>query len=256
MNHQETSELARPQSLADIFRATWSLYSKYPLLFATLAFVVIAPYEVVVLVISGTDSLARAVDGGSVISLLIDVVSVAITGSIVSALHVQAVAYVRDGRKPHLSAVGLDGMHSLPQVLLAEIIAQAGISVGYLALGLPGIILSLRWAVVAQTAAIEKLGWLAALGRSARLSHGSYWHIALLLLTVGVVVFGVDASLLWIGLGARTSVAVESLRIIVHTLTASFVALTMACLYFDLVARENEPASRRRREYGHLRGAE
>lgn len=48
----------------------------------------------------------------------------------------------------------------------AATISGLGIALGFLALIVPGIILSLRWVVVAQAAAIEHEGWLSALRRS------------------------------------------------------------------------------------------
>jgi hypothetical protein len=61
----------------------------------------------------------------------------------------------------------------LPVVAAAEIVANVGIVAGTYALAIPGIILSVRWSVVAQTAAVEHEGWLPALRRSWRLTSQS-----------------------------------------------------------------------------------
>ena len=57
------------------------------------------------------------------------------------------------------------------------IVASFGIVLGLIALIVPGVLLALGWAVVAQVAAIEHEGWLPSLHRSRALTRGHYWHI-------------------------------------------------------------------------------
>lgn len=54
-------------------------------------------------------------------------------------------------------------------------------------------------------------------------------------------------------LGSNSDPGSVALGIAVHTLTASFAALTLALLYFDLLARLGKPAARSTPEYQHLR---
>jgi hypothetical protein len=56
-----------------------------------------------------------------------------------------------------------------------------------------------------------------------------------------------------IPLGSSSGAGSVALGIAVHTLTASFAALTFALLYFDLLARVTKPAARSTPEYQHLR---
>ena len=65
----------------------------------------------------------------------------------------------------------------LPVVVAAQIVAGIGIGIGLLAFVLPGIYLLLRWAVVAQAAALENTDWIGALRRSGELVRGHYWHV-------------------------------------------------------------------------------
>jgi TRAP-type C4-dicarboxylate transport system permease large subunit len=117
------------------------------------------------------------------------------------------------------------------------IVSGAGIALGFIALIVPGILLAMRWAVVAQVAAIEHDGWIPSLRRSAELTRTHYGHIFGLLLLVGVVTAGVTAGARAIPLGSTSGVASVALGIAVHTITASLAALTVAILYFDLKAR-------------------
>jgi len=140
----------------------------------------------------------------------------------------------------------------LPVVAAADVMSSIGIAIGYLALIVPGILLALRWAVVAQAAALENGSWLDALRSSRRLTATHYAHVFGLILLTGIAAgalrFGARALPLGSGSGAG-SVAVG---IMVDTIIASFVALTLALLYFDLQVRPNV-AVRAEREYPHLR---
>jgi hypothetical protein len=134
----------------------------------------------------------------------------------------------------------------------AEIVSNIGIYAG-LVLIIPGIWLALRWSVVAQAAAIEHEGWLPALRRSATLTLDHYWHIAGLLLATGVLNFGVSFGASSALAGPSSHVGSVLLGIVVRSALSSFAALTLAVLYFDLLARQAEPDRRSIPEYQHLR---
>lgn len=156
---------------------------------------------------------------------------------LVSALHVHAVAEVRRDSEPHIGSVALKGLKVLPVVAAATVVSWLGIVLGFVALIVPGIILLLRWVVVAQAAAIEHEGWLPALRRSGQLSSRNYGHIAAFLIMVGVIVTvpSVVASIVF---GQHnTSAAAFLAGLVVHVITASFAALATALLYYDLVER-------------------
>src|ERR1019366_6866137 len=93
--------------------------------------------------------------GGKGISLLLLLLRSALITPLISALHVHAVVSIGQGRRPRLGAIALRGVHVLPVVAAADITATAGIILGLVALIIPGILLMLRWAVVAQAAALE-----------------------------------------------------------------------------------------------------
>ena len=101
----------------------------------------------------------------------------ALVGPLVSALHVNAVSLIGSGQRPKLVSVAQQGLQALPVVAAAQIIAGLGIGLGLIALVLPGIILALRWAVVAQVAATERTDWQGALRRSHQLTTGHYLHV-------------------------------------------------------------------------------
>jgi TRAP-type C4-dicarboxylate transport system permease large subunit len=125
----------------------------------------------------------------------------------------------------------------LPEVVAAVIAAGLGIGLGFLALILPGILLALRWSVVAQVAAVDRGGWLPALRRSGELTRGNYWHILGLLVLAGLLAGGLTLAAAALPLGSTSGAASVALGILARTITASFTALALALLYFDLRAR-------------------
>jgi hypothetical protein len=107
----------------------------------------------------------------------------------------------------------------------------------------PGILLAVRWAVVAQAAALEGEGWIDALRSSRRLTTGHGWHVFGLLLVTGALNAAVLVGARAIPLGSSTGAGSVAVGTTVETLVASFSALTLALLYFDLQARREAAAA-------------
>ncbi len=254
MEASQIIDLGRERSVGEIFGATLSMYGRYPLLFATLALGVIAPYELARLAATGDGPLGSGGSANAGTLVVFELVYYALVGPLISALHVHAVIEIGAGRRPRIGPVARQGLRVLAVVAAAEIIAGILIALGFLALIVPGIILALRWSVVAQTAAVDHEGWLPALRRSAKLSAGNYWHIFRVIVAVGLLTFVIAAVAgAATGGGHGASVAAVLIGIVVYTLIASFSALTLAVLYFDLRAREAGSGHRSMLEHQHLR---
>jgi hypothetical protein len=170
--------------------------------------------------------------------LILDVVNFFLIGPLISALHVHAVRDIRDGDRPRLASVAPRALAVLPVVSAAVIISTLGIFAGFIALIVPGILLSLRWAVVAQAAALERGSWTDALRRSADLTRGNYWHIFgtvfLVSLPGGILGFALEAAFHHPSTTVPSFVAGTAFQTVVR----SFTALATALLYFDLMARK------------------
>ena len=236
---EQRIEIERPRSLAEIIGEALDLYQSYPLLFTALALGVIAPYELAVLAATGAGPLSNQSHLAPGVRLLLFLLDYALVGPLVSALHVHAVMQIGAGERPRLTRVAATGLRVLPDVVAAVVAAGLAIGLGFLALIIPGILLALRWSVVAQAAAIERGGWLPALRRSGELTRGNYWRIFGLLLITGLVSGGVTVALAAVPLGSTAGAASVAVGILARTLTASFTALTLALLYFDLRARRS-----------------
>jgi hypothetical protein len=252
MGQDDSIRLDLRRSVGEILRLALDLYRDYPWLFLVLAVAVMAPYDLAVLVVTGRGPLAHAHESFAA-SMLLWVLNFSLIGPLISALHVYAVVSIGEGRSPRLSRVASSGLRALPVVSAAEIVVNLGIIAGLVALIVPGILLALQWSVVAQAAAVEHEGWLPALRRSRRLTNRHYGHIIGLFLATGTLSFGVRVGVAAIPAGGSSGVASVALGIAVDTILASFAALTLAVLYFDLLARSAEPHALSIPEYQHVR---
>ena len=179
-------DVQRPRSIAEIVGASFSLYARYPLLFLILALAVTAPYELIVLAAVGTAPIGgKNVDAST--ALILVVIDVALIAPLISALYAHAVVMIGGRERPNALNVAGRVLPVLPVVAAAEIAAGFGIGLGLLAFLIPGVYLLVRWAVVAQVAALEHPDWIGALRRGADLTRGNFWHVfGVLILTTAV----------------------------------------------------------------------
>lgn len=221
-----------PRSAPRLIGATFGMYRRYTLLFFVLAAAVVVPYMLIFLAVSGSGD--REYDVG--LDLLLTGINTGLVTPLISALHVHAVDAVRRGEEPRLGAVARQGVAVLPVVVVASVVATLGILAGFLLFVAPGVILSIRWFVVAQAAAIERRGWRSALSRSAELTEAHYWHVFGLILFIVVVTvsFWYLPEALF---SDETTVPTVLVVTALMTFTYSFAALVSALAYFDLRAR-------------------
>jgi hypothetical protein len=230
-------EIERQRSVAEIIAEALDIYQRYPLLFIGLALAVIAPFELGVLAVTGRGPLANGAHLNVGVTYLILLLDAAMVSPLISAVHIHAVVLIGEGARPRFGQVALRGLRVLPVVAAAVIVAGLGIFLGFLALIIPGILLALRWSVVAQVAAIDNEGWIPSLRSSQELTRGHYGHIFGLLLIAAVLAGGVTVGAEAIPLGSTSGAASVAVGIAMRTITASFTALTLSLLYFDLRAR-------------------
>ena len=102
-----------------------------------LALGVVAPYELIVLAVTGATPFGQGSESVSAF-LILALVDSAIVGPLISALYVHAVRRIGSGERPTVGQVALQGVRVLPTVAAAEIIASLGIAAGFIALVIPG----------------------------------------------------------------------------------------------------------------------
>ncbi|MHB8658756.1 MAG: hypothetical protein ACYC91_12520 [Solirubrobacteraceae bacterium] len=234
--HRPRPDLSRPRTISEVVATALMLYIRFPLLFLALALAVVVPYELVVLALTGAAPLGQQNISAST-ALILVLVDFAVIGPLISALDVNAVLALGDGARPSVAQIAKRGLNVLPVVAAAQIVAGLGIGLGFIAFVIPGIILALRWAVVAQAAAVERTDWIGALRRSGELTRGHLLHILGVLLVAGLIEVALDG--IGQGLaGTGAKAGQVAIGIAVITITRSFGALISAILYLDLRARQ------------------
>lgn len=237
MDGQAAIDLERPRSIPQLIGAAFDLYFRVPILFLLLAAVVVVPWEFIVLLLTGAGPLGLG-HKGFVINQLISLPDYFIVVPLVSAFHIHAVTEFGRGRRPRLLSTFRQSQSTLPVVVLATGVSGIATSIGYLALFVPGFLLTARWAVVAQTAALDGGGWTDAIRRSTGLTDGERWHAFWLIVVAGLIT-SVPWLAAWHGIGHETTtVGSFALGTAIQIVTRSFGALTAALLYFDLKARQ------------------
>ena len=155
---------------------------------------------------------------------------------------VNLVRDVQDGRRDHSMGELFSAVApvALPLIGLA-IVAGIAISIGFVLIIIPGLILLTIWAVAAPVMVIEHPGVFTALGRSRELVRGYGWQVFGTILLVALIEIAVY--LVFVIIGIAFSDAIRAvLNWIAATLTAPIVALTSSVLYFALLATMEQAA--------------
>lgn len=209
------------------------MYRRHPLTFALLALGVVVPYELIVLAATGRNPFDTHHSVQTVV--LLALLDSLVVGGLISALYVHALRMMGEAGEVRIGQVVAQGLRVLPTVVAAQIIATLGIGIGLLLI-IPGILLAIRWAVVAQAAAIENDNWVEALKRSGELTAGNYLHVLGVLFASGVIAVALTNIAIAI-VGTHNRAGPIAVGIVVETLARSFVSLTASVLFFDLLAR-------------------
>src|SRR5581483_2785749 len=228
-------DLATPRTVGQIVDVAAVCHLRKPLLFLTLALSVVAPYTLITLAVTGSTPLGESHVSTRTVVIL-SALSFALVGPMVSVLHVQALSLLGTGGRASLLDAYRLALPVLAVAAAAQIVAGFAIVAGLFAFVIPGVILAVRLAVVAQAAAIERTDWMGALRRSFELTAGLGLHVFGAVLVAGVF----DFALIQAGsavAGSHTHVQQVVLAIAVGTVGQSFAALISAVLYFDLRAR-------------------
>jgi hypothetical protein len=228
--------LDEPRSIGEMLSAAFALYRRLPILFLAFAAIVVVPYELIVLAITGAGPFAQG-HLGFFAARGLGVADSFLVTPLISALHVFAVREVSDGGRPTFSGTFRQILPRLPVVAAAAGISGVLISLGSLVI-IPGFLLLLIWPVVAQAAALEEGGPIHALRRSFDLTRGHRWHGFGLIFWAGAIA-GVPWFVLFTIFGhTGTSPGSFVAGTVFQVVLRSFEALATGLLYFDLVTRE------------------
>ncbi len=145
---------------------------------------------------------------------------------------VKFVQDVRDGRRD----LGVGDLFSAASpFILPLILFGIGVTIGFILLVGPGLILITFWSVGAPAIVVEGIGPIDAFGRSWRLVRGDAWSVfgTLLIVLLIVLVIGVVLAAIANPIG-NGEVSTWIASIISTTITAPIFAIAVAVLYYDL----------------------
>jgi hypothetical protein len=240
MQPDQQLDLDNPRTIPEIIFTTLRVLLRYAPLLLGLAAIVVVPYEVVIILVAKTGDLGASTRGTERKLLILLAVQVLIVQPLLASFQAYALLMIGKRERPGFVEILRRSAPVLLNVIAAEIIAGIVITIGFFLFLIPGIYMLVRYTVVAQSAAIERLDWPTALRRSMDLSHANWWRIFGVMLLGGIV----NATVQSIG-GALVSSGVNPGSVIVGLicalLTLTFSSLLSAVLYFDLRARHDAP---------------
>jgi hypothetical protein len=197
---------------------------------------------VIVFVIAGVIQGLLATSG-SLILVLIGSAVVLVASTLYTGFVVTLVNDVRDGKRDFTvgemfgSAAGVIG-----PLLINGILKAIAVTIGFILLVVPGLILLTIWAVTAPAIVVERAGGIDAFGRSRELVRGQGWPVFGVILIAFLITFAI--SLVAGAIGAATG---DAGRVILSTIgsiiAAPISALVAAVLFFDLGGGRSAPAT-------------
>jgi hypothetical protein len=222
---ERTSSPGGRIAVGDVINEAFSVYTQN---FAAL----ITSAALVFVIVGLVNGLLRH-SGGIILTLVASIIQLA-ANVLYTGFVVRLVQDVRDGRRDE--TVGDLFSAAAPAFLpLAAfcILFALGVTIGFIFLIVPGLILLTYWCVGAPAIVVEGAGPLDAFGRSWGLVRGNAWSVFGVLVVVFLIVFVVSAVLDAIGAAIGAGGLIVAL-IVAGVLTAPIPALAISVLYFDL----------------------
>jgi hypothetical protein len=148
---------------------------------------------------------------------------------------VELVQDVENGRLEH-SVAGL--LRSVEPVLLplmaVSVLFAIGLTIGFVLLIIPGLILLVMWSVVAPVTVLERPGVFAAFGRSRELVRGNGWNVfgVIAIVALAVLIISVLVGVLTASFGTVPHALVLW---VVDAAIAPISALSASVIYFSLL---------------------
>lgn len=184
-----------------------------------------------------------AEESGSVGFALVGAIVALVANFWFQAMVVEAVRDIQDGKRDF--SVGTLFRSVAPVVaplFVAALLASIGITIGFLLLIVPGLILLSWWAVVAPVVVIERRGPVAALGRSRELVRGNAWRVLGVVLVAAILQLAAAIALsAVIGAVDDGVVGVALSTLLSSALVAPIGAIAAAVLYLELRRLHGEP---------------
>ena len=213
--------------LSGVLGEAWSYYRRFAAHFLLIAFVIYVGAAIVAALLG----LAGGI--GLFLSWIINLIA----AFLVQAALVKAVQDVRDGRVDlNLGETVSAVLPYLLPVAAASILAGIGISIGFILIIVPGLVLLTFWSLIVPSIVIGGEGVFGSFGKSWRTVRGYAWHVfgTYVLVFLILIVFNIVLGLVLLALPlvARNFIS----NVISGTLVAPFLALVVTLVYYRLTA--------------------
>lgn len=147
------------------------------------------------------------------------------------------------GQKASIGDIVSRGMRAIGPVIVIAILLSLVIGIGFALLVIPGIFLSVAYAVVIPAAVVERPGIMGAFKRSWELTKGYRWQVLGVLLVLLVIIFffafvvGATGGVIVVMMD--NFVALIFVNYVVSAITGALASVMMAVIYHDLrIAKE------------------
>jgi len=213
--------------LSGVLGEAWGYYRRFAAHFLLIAFVIYVGAAIVAALLG--------LAGG--IGLFLGWIINLIAAFLVQAALVKAVQDVRDGRVDlNLGETVSAVLPYLLPVAAASILAGIGISIGFILIIVPGLVLLTFWSLIVPSIVIGGEGVFGSFGKSWRTVRGYAWHVfgTYVLVFLILIVFNIVLGLVLLALPlvARNFIS----NVVSGTLVAPFLALVVTLIYYRLTA--------------------
>jgi hypothetical protein len=213
--------------LSGVLGEAWGYYRRFAAHFLLIAFVIYVGAAIIAALLG--------LAGG--IGLFLGWIINLIAAFLVQAALVKAVQDVRDGRVDlNLGETVSAVLPYLLPVAAASILAGIGISIGFILIIVPGLVLLTFWSLIVPSIIIGGEGVFGSFGKSWRTVRGYAWHVfgTYVLVFLILIVFNIVLGLVLLALPlvARNFIS----NVISGTLVAPFLALVVTLIYYRLTA--------------------
>lgn len=235
-------DLRRPRDVGALIGDGFSLWFREFRTFFLIAAAVVVPVELIVGGIGLGQFTAEYDASPEAAEILIPrFTEFFVISPLVTAMSIYALLDIADGRRPQAGSAIQRGLDAFAPLLLVIVMFAAAVTLGLLALIIPGIYLLVRLSLCIQAVIVEGERGADALRRSWDLVKGSWLRVAGITLAANFIVGGLSAlvSAPLLAAADTSGDAVFQLigQIIGGVLFVPPAALITTLLYFDLVSR-------------------
>jgi hypothetical protein len=221
----------RELRIGQIFRATWSVFSRNFLAFMAIAALTSVP--AFLLELEGQAEL------GKLLTYALSPLS--------QAMMVYGAFQVMLGQRFSIAESARIGLRRFLPILALSFIVPLGVALGVLMLIVPGIILYMIWFVSTPACVVEQLGPIRSLERSNRLTYGHRWGILglnLVILVLAILLSMSAGAIMTAVLGSDETMLAQVLTLTWSTLGTALYSIVGVVTYRDLrVAKEGVDTS-------------